>query len=88
MYLFHLSVTAKYMVGIPTEYYNLCDKTPEFINGQTILSENKPMGILLSPTYPGMYPDNIYFWYRLRGHPGQRIKIHFYDFDLYFGGEQ
>jgi hypothetical protein len=67
------------MVGTPSDD-GLC--------GQTINSEKVRQGILLSPTYPGMYPDNIACYYRLQGKPEERIKITFNDFDLYHGGDQ
>ena len=56
--------------------------------GYTIKSDQWPKGTLLSPTYPGMYPDNIFCYYKLQGHPGQRIRFKFIDLDLYSGGDQ
>jgi hypothetical protein len=53
--------------------------------GQTVTSLQS--GTVLSPTYPGMYPDNIFCFYKILGHPGQRIKLTFEDIDLYSGGE-
>lgn len=67
------------MVGRPTED-ELC--------GQIILSGEVKHGVLLSPTYPGMYPDNIACYYKLYGQPGERIRITFNDLDLYHGGDQ
>ncbi|KAI0208229.1 hypothetical protein LSAT2_007101 [Lamellibrachia satsuma] len=54
--------------------------------GQTIHSDLLPHGFLLSPTYPGMYPDNLFCFYKLKGTPGQRIRVTFHDIDMYSGG--
>ena len=54
--------------------------------GQTITSLQS--ATVLSPTYPGMYPDNIFCFYKIIGRPGQRVKLTFEDIDLYSGGEQ
>ncbi|XP_053605685.1 cubilin isoform X2 [Plodia interpunctella] len=43
-------------------------------------------GLLLSPTYPGIYPKDITCNYMFHGQPGQRIRLEFRDFDLFFGG--
>ncbi|XP_072949921.1 cubilin-like isoform X3 [Epargyreus clarus] len=48
-------------------------------------SKNKT-GLLLSPTYPGIYPKDITCNYQFAGKPGQRIRLEFRDFDLFFGG--
>ena len=58
------------------------------ICGQTIHSDSTPRGVLLSPTYPGMYPDNLFCFYKLNGVPGQRIRLTFHDIDMYSGGNQ
>ncbi|BFZ09491.1 hypothetical protein BsWGS_12531 [Bradybaena similaris] len=55
--------------------------------GYTIRSENKRQGYIMSPTYPGVYPDNFHCTYKLQGKPGQRIKLIFQDFLLFYGGE-
>ena len=70
----------RYTIGTPHHEDGVC--------GQIIRSENVPQGILLSPTYPGMYPDNVFCYYKILGKPGQRIKFTFLDLDLYFGGQQ
>ena len=67
-----------YIVGTPA---------PPNVCGQTIRGESKSTGVLLSPTYPGMYPDNIFCYYKLQGVPGDRIRFTFLDLDLYSGGE-
>ena len=73
------SLPAVYDIGTPAPS-NAC--------GFTVKSENKQKGLVVSPTYPGMYPDNIFCYYKLLGQAGQRIKLTFLDFDLYHGGEQ
>ena len=54
--------------------------------GQTINSRDS--GRLLSPTYPGMYPDHIFCFYKIHGSAGQRVRLTFTDIDLYSGGQQ
>ncbi|ELU17589.1 hypothetical protein CAPTEDRAFT_178835 [Capitella teleta] len=54
--------------------------------GQTIRGRNIPLGHIRSPTYPGVYPDNILCYYKLQGTPGQRIRFTFLDLDLHDGG--
>ncbi|CAH0553998.1 unnamed protein product [Brassicogethes aeneus] len=46
----------------------------------------KPSGAILSPTYPGAYPKALNCNYQFLGVPGERIRIEFRDFDLFFGG--
>jgi hypothetical protein len=48
----------------------------------------KPTGMILSPTYPGAYPKALFCSYQFLGVPGQRIRLEFRDFDLFFGGPQ
>ncbi|CAK5114740.1 unnamed protein product [Meloidogyne enterolobii] len=52
-----------------------------------IESSNRNQGTILSPTYPGAYPSNFHCVYLLRGKQGERIRLYFKDFDVYFGGE-
>lgn len=70
--------TADYIVGTPAAPADVC--------GQTI--QTLSSGIIISPTYPGMYPDNLLCYYKIHGKPGQRIKLTFFEIDLYSGGEQ
>ena len=56
--------------------------------GWSINGEELPTGVLLSPTYPGVYPDTLSCYYRIQGVAGQRIKVTFNDLDLFAGGEQ
>ncbi|XP_031332614.1 dorsal-ventral patterning tolloid-like protein 1 isoform X3 [Photinus pyralis] len=46
----------------------------------------KPTGLIMSPTYPGAYPKDITCTYQFLGTPGQRVRLEFRDFDLFFGG--
>jgi len=43
-------------------------------------------GELYSATYPGTYPKNLICSYKFIGEPGQRIRLEFRDFDLFYGG--
>ncbi|XP_026672046.1 bone morphogenetic protein 1 isoform X2 [Ceratina calcarata] len=53
----------------------------------TVDSEHKRNGSILSPTYPGTYPKGLTCSYQFIGKPGQRVRLEFRDFDLYFGGQ-
>lgn len=52
-----------------------------------IKANKKKKGSILSPTYPGTYPNNFYAIYLLNGNLNDRIRLYFRDFDVYFGGE-
>ncbi|EFN64302.1 Cubilin [Camponotus floridanus] len=52
----------------------------------TIHAEAKRSGNILSPTYPGTYPKNLTCNYQFIGKKGQRVRLEFRDFDLFFGG--
>ncbi|XP_048477631.1 tolloid-like protein 2 isoform X4 [Plutella xylostella] len=51
-----------------------------------IEASKRKTGLLLSPTYPGIYPKDVTCNYQFVGQPGQRIRLEFRDFDLFFGG--
>lgn len=51
-------------------------------------AEAKRSGNILSPTYPGTYPKNLTCSYQFIGKKGQRVRLEFRDFDLFFGGPQ
>ena len=68
-----------YRMGRPAEF-GAC--------GWTIESQLQPSGYIMAPYYPAVYPDNLDCFYRLQGQPGQRIRLQFTDFDLYYGGDQ
>ncbi|GAV00714.1 hypothetical protein RvY_11523-2 [Ramazzottius varieornatus] len=46
----------------------------------------KRLGNFVSPTYPGVYPQRIICSYQLLGQKGQRVRVEFMDFDLFYGG--
>lgn len=46
----------------------------------------KRTGNILSPTYPGTYPKDLVCTYQFIGKIGQRVRLEFRDFDLFFGG--
>nr|XP_012232025.1 PREDICTED: dorsal-ventral patterning tolloid-like protein 1 isoform X3 [Linepithema humile] len=52
----------------------------------TINAKIKRTGNILSPTYPGTYPKDLTCNYQFIGNRGQRVRLEFRDFDLYFGG--
>ena len=66
-------------MGVPANY-GAC--------GWTMSANRTSKGEILAPYYPAVYPDNLECWYKLEGRPGQRIKLEFTDFDLYYGGDQ
>uniref|UniRef100_A0A0N5B9P2 CUB domain-containing protein n=1 Tax=Strongyloides papillosus TaxID=174720 RepID=A0A0N5B9P2_STREA len=70
----------KYIAGLPLPKISMCSFLIEH-NGR------KSKGVILSPTYPGVYPNNIICVYLLKGKPNERIRIFLKDFDIYFGGE-
>jgi len=68
--------------------YNVGTPAAPTICGQTVFGDRRPHGLLMSPTYPGVYPDNLFCFYRLHGARGQRVRLTFIDLDLYSGGDQ
>ncbi|ULU14461.1 hypothetical protein L3Y34_016744 [Caenorhabditis briggsae] len=50
-------------------------------------SSDRKIGTLYSPTYPGTYPHNMHCSYLMKGYRGERIRLFFTDFDIFFGGE-
>lgn len=78
-----------------TNYYVLF--TAEYEVGQPVMGSacsyvinfaQKRSGFLVSPTYPGAYPKDMSCTYQFIGKPGQRVRIEFRDFDLFYGGPQ
>uniref|UniRef100_A0A915KEG8 CUB domain-containing protein n=1 Tax=Romanomermis culicivorax TaxID=13658 RepID=A0A915KEG8_ROMCU len=69
---------------VPADKYKL---SPGKSCDVTIRSTESAEGSLFSPTYPGKYPSNLICNYKLLGRPGERIRLYFKDFDLYFGGQ-
>ncbi|GMS99741.1 hypothetical protein PENTCL1PPCAC_21916, partial [Pristionchus entomophagus] len=70
---------ARYIPGVPLPPGSKCSFLIE--------SSQRKRGTIYSPTYPGTYPKNFHCSYLLKGKPGQRIRLMFRDFDIYFGGE-
>ncbi|XP_076057543.1 cubilin-like isoform X2 [Oratosquilla oratoria] len=68
---------SKYTIGKPVKNHTC---------GFEIHSDMVKNGTFMSPTYPGVYPKNITCYYKFLGHTGQRIRLEFRDFDLFFGG--
>ena len=48
--------------------------------------DEKREGQFRSPTYPGVYPKNMHCSYKFLGRKGQRVRVEFMDFDLFYGG--
>lgn len=71
--------TAPYISGTPV---------PNSVCSFAIYSEQRREGEFMSPTYPGVYPKDINCRYLFKGISGQRVKLEFMDFDLYYGGSQ
>lgn len=67
--------------------YDIGTVSPDSYCGYTIRGETSPTGYIVSPTYPGMYPDNLFCYYKLYGKPKQRIRLKVEDFSLFHGGE-
>jgi len=53
-----------------------------------IYSKSRKTGEIMTPTYPGIYPKNMECRYKFIGEPGQRLRLEFRDFDLFYGGAQ
>lgn len=69
---------SRFMLGTPASPTSMCSFN--------IYGAQKREGDFYSPTYPGVYPKNLDCKYRFIGTKGQRIRIEFMDFDLFFGG--
>ncbi|RWS19627.1 cubilin-like protein, partial [Leptotrombidium deliense] len=52
-----------------------------------VSSDEMREGTFMSPTYPGVYPKNLQCVYTFLGRKGQRLKIKFNDYDLFYGNE-
>ncbi|KAL1123173.1 hypothetical protein AAG570_002260, partial [Ranatra chinensis] len=69
---------SEYQVGTPAPHSSPCS--------YMVHAESKRQGAIVSPTYPGTYPKDLTCSYLLLGQPGQRVRLEFRDFDLFFGG--
>ncbi|KAL1490915.1 hypothetical protein ABEB36_011588 [Hypothenemus hampei] len=52
-----------------------------------VKNNDKRTGNIASPTYPGAYPKNLLCSYQFLGGSGQRVRLEFRDFDLFYGGQ-
>ncbi|KAL3204477.1 hypothetical protein MRX96_011486 [Rhipicephalus microplus] len=68
---------ARFLIGKPE---------PNSVCSFTIYGDQKREGDFFSPTYPGVYPKNLQCRYRFLGSRGQRVRLEFLDFDLFYGG--
>lgn len=64
------------------------DPSPDTLCGFVIHSGLQKQGQFMTPTYPGVYPKNITCFYKFIGKQGQRVRLEFRDFDLFYGGSQ
>ena len=74
-----VSILEVYQVGTPA---------PQGVCDFTVNSDSSKKGKILSPTYPGVYPKNLKCFYKFIGREGQRIRLEFRDFDIFYGGAQ
>ena len=72
-------VIAEYEIGTPV---------PNTPCSFTVNGTAKRSGFIVSPTYPGAYPKELSCSYQFLGQDGQRVRLEFRDFDLFFGGMQ
>ncbi|XP_062617023.1 cubilin-like isoform X1 [Saccostrea cucullata] len=72
---------------IDASIYEVGTKSPSYYCSYTINSLYEKTGNIISPTYPGVYPDNFNCSYSLHGLVGERIQIQFNDFSLFHGGD-
>lgn len=83
-----ICISIKYKINYLTAEYEIGTPVPgtpcSFVVNTTI----KRTGSILSPTYPGTYPKNLTCRYQFIGNSGQRIRLEFRDFDLFYGGPQ
>ncbi|BES92181.1 CUB domain [Nesidiocoris tenuis] len=68
---------SEYQIGTPA---------PHSPCSYVIHAGQKKQGNIVSPTYPGTYPKDLTCTYLLLGTSGQRVRLEFRDFDLFFGG--
>ena len=51
-------------------------------------SSKHKSGVILSPTYPGTYPNILNCNYKFIGQANERVSIHFEEILLHFGADQ
>ena len=69
------------------EPYNLGRKSPTKCEYELRSSKHKS-GVILSPTYPGTYPNILNCNYKFIGQANERVSIHFEEILLHFGADQ
>jgi len=71
--------------------YKMGKPAPPNVCGWTIENKSKKgrakKGKIMTPSYPGIYPSNLFCFYKFKGKPGERIRLDFEDFNL-FGDNQ
>ena len=72
----------------PSDRYQVGTPVPRTTCTFTINGLLKRQGEILTPTYPGTYPKDLACAYKFVGKKGQRIRIEFRDFDVFYGGAQ
>ncbi len=77
---------------VPDDKYHLGTPLPNLENTKSetcsfvIYSRQRKAGEIMTPTYPGIYPKNMECTYKFVGEVGQRLRVEFRDFDLFYGG--
>uniref|UniRef100_A0A8D8LJ60 Cubilin n=3 Tax=Cacopsylla melanoneura TaxID=428564 RepID=A0A8D8LJ60_9HEMI len=66
--------------------YQVGTSAPDTACSFVVHSKVKRQGTIISPTYPGTYPKSLNCSYLFYGAEGQRVRLEFRDFDLFFGG--
>ncbi|KAL1465829.1 hypothetical protein WDU94_005366, partial [Cyamophila willieti] len=66
--------------------YQVGTSAPDTACSFVVHSKAKRQGTIISPTYPGTYPKSLNCSYLFYGAEGQRVRLEFRDFDLFFGG--
>ncbi|KAI5755333.1 hypothetical protein M8J77_016053 [Diaphorina citri] len=66
--------------------YEIGTSAPDTACSFVVHSVVKRNGTIISPTYPGTYPKSLNCSYLFCGAKGQRVRLEFRDFDLFFGG--
>ena len=51
-------------------------------------SDKNDNGVIMSPTYPGTYPNNLNCVYKFIGKIDERISIHFDEILIHYGADQ
>lgn len=76
------------MLALPAAVFEVGTPTPHAPCSYTVRASASRNGSLVSPTYPGAYPKDLFCSYTFLGLEGQRVRLEFRDFDLFYGGPQ